>query len=490
MRSGEVLRGRVLLAAVIIGLTLYRALVIELGELPLFYDQAYYYYWSLNPDWGYFSKPPMIAWMIASSTAIWGDSELAINAGSLIAHGLTAVVVYLLGRTLYGERAGVWSGIAFMCLPIVGFNSLMISTDAPLLLFWALTVLLFVRATDTGHVGWWLATGVAAGLGLLSKYTMGVLAPGLLLYLLVDRERRRWLGDWRLWLGIAVALVILAPNIAWNAQHEFISFRHTAEISQLDRELFHPDRLVEFLLAQFGVFGPVFMGLFVRDALRRSTYRSDAGRLLLFTALAILVVIGIQAALTRAQANWAAPAFVTATVWIAARLAQQQRARLFGIAMAINLLLLSVLYHYHAIADVLGVELRRGATPYSRILGWRELGAAVSEVAREHPDAILLSDSRKHLAYLSYYTEPKRMQVAWWAPQGGLAQNHYQLVADISRSSADEFLFVGEHQLDAAALRAFRSAHYLGQREVRVLPDLSLTVQLYHLRGFLGYGRE
>ena len=485
----EVLRGRLLLFAVVAVLGVYRALVIWGTELPLFYDQAYYYYWSLHPDWGYFSKPPMVAWLIFVTTSLWGSSELAVNAGAIILYSLTAFVVHAIGRELYDERSGVWAGISFACMPVVGFNSLFVSTDAPLMFFWALTILLFIKATGDGRWRWWLGTGLVAGLGLLSKYSMGVLAVGLLAWLLADRAHRHWLADVRLWAGLLVAALVVAPNLWWNAQNDFISFRHTAEISQLDRDLFHPERLLEFIAAQFGVFGPVFMGLFLWKMFSPASYREDRHRLMLLTALAMLGVISVQALLTRAHPNWAAPAFVSATIFVSALLVRENRVRLFAWAMAINLVLLSVLYHYHPIAKVLGIELTRGKTPYYRVLGWRELGAEVSTVRADYPQAVLLSNSRKHLAYLSYYAVPRDMHVAAWWPAGGIPHNHYELVADIARSDADEFVFVGEYGLDPAELAMFEQHEYLGERHVQVFPDMILTVQIYHLRGFRGYSR-
>ncbi|MCP5299319.1 MAG: glycosyltransferase family 39 protein [Chromatiaceae bacterium] len=477
------------MAAIVLILALYRGLVILLGELPLFYDQAYYYYWSLNPDWGYFSKPPVVAWLIALTTGIWGSSELAVDVGAIILYSLTSWVVYLIGRDHFGEREAIWAGISFAAMPVVGFNSLFVSTDAPLMFFWALSVLFFGRAVRSDHWRWWLATGCAAGLGMLSKYSMGVLAVGLLAFLLTSAESRRRLFGRRLWTAVVLAALILLPNILWNARHDFVSFRHTAEISQLDRALFHPDHLLEFFAMQFGVFGPVFMGLFVWLAFRRSSYRSESDRLMIFPALAMLGVIGLQALLSRAYANWAAPAFITATVLVSAWLVRAGRERLLVSALALNLLLLSIFYHYHTFAEAVGAQLRKGQTPYARVLGWRELGAEVSTRNRLHPRAILLSDSRKHLAYLSYYAQPRTMQLAWWGPQGGPARNHYQLVADISKSSADEFVYAGPRLLAPNELAMFGSHEYLGEVAVQPLADLKLSAHLYYLKDFHGYPR-
>ena len=78
-------------------------------ELPLFYDQAYYYYWSLHPDWGYFSKPPMVAWLIFVTTSLLG--RIGTGGERRGHHPVLAdrFVVHAIGRELYDERSGVWS---------------------------------------------------------------------------------------------------------------------------------------------------------------------------------------------------------------------------------------------------------------------------------------------------------------------------------------------------------------------------------------------
>ena len=475
------------LLALVAALSAYRAGVIAWNGLPLFYDQVQYYYWALHPAWGYFSKPPVLAWSIALSTSVFGDSELAINLPAILYYAATTWLVYLLGRDLYDVRVGLVAGVLFIAMPLVGFNSLFVSTDAPLLLFWAATLWLFTRAVASGHLGWWLLTGLAAGLGLLSKYTMGVLAVGLLLHLLACPAQRRHLRDWRLWLGVALAAAVFAPNLWWNLENGFASIRHTAEISQLDRAWLHPGELLAFLAAQFGVFGPVTMALLVMLALRRDSYGDCRSRLLWYPALAMLGVIATQALLSRAFANWAAPAFVTGSVIVAAWLVNANRRRLLVAAVALNLALLSVLYHYHALAGALGVTLEAGQTPYKRVLGWRELGAEISRFRADEPSLTLLGNSRRLLSYAAYSSAPRTMALAWWGPGGGPPRTHYQLVADISQTTGQAWLYVGTRRLTPEELARFESHRYLGQARVTVMPGLERSAEIYHLAGFLGY---
>lgn len=473
-----------LLAIVLI--TLYRVLVIEGIDLQLFYDEAYYFWWSLDPALGYYSKPPMVAWVIHLTTSLWGYSELAIKAGGLILYAATATVVYAIGRQLYDERIGALSGITFFCLPVVGLETMFMSTDAPLLFFWGLTTWLFLKARDDSGWGWWLATGAAAGLGLLSKYTMGVLAIGLLFYLLSSPTYRRLLADRRLWLSVLLAALIFSPNLYWNYLNDFISLRHTAEISQLDRELFHPRQLLDFLAGQFVVFGPLLMLTLMRRGLSPLAFSTDRQRLLLWPALVMLGVISLQALMSRAYPNWAAPAFVTATPFVVALLVQRGAYRWLGAAIIINLLILSTVYHYHFITRSLDIELKRGKDPYSRMLGWKPLSKQVSAVAAEYPKARLTGRSRKLLAYLGYYMEPKQLSPIAWNP-GGRIGDQYQLAADITRFDDGEYLFVTQRTLSQGEQGRFRQARLVGEEQVRVYSNLELRVYIYHLSGFLGY---
>jgi 4-amino-4-deoxy-L-arabinose transferase-like glycosyltransferase len=469
----------------ILALALYRLWVMGFTGLELDIEEAYYLHWSSAPALGYFSKPPMIAWLLAAATELFGRSELAIKSVSLMLHTATAVLVYSIGRRIYGVEIGLMAGVVFATLPVVGALSLYSTTDAPLHFFWALTLRLFLKARDSGRPAWWLATGVAGGLGLLSKYTMGLLAVGLGLALAFSRSDRRWLRSPVLWLGVLAAAAVWAPNLWWNAAHDFISFRHTAHIAQLHRELLHPDHLGEFLAAQLVVFGP---GLFLAFALavtRRAVWGDARHRLLLLVSMPILALISLQALLAEANMNWASPAYVGLSIFVTAWLWERSRTWLYA-SVALNLLLLSVAYHYHDLADLAGVEMTAARTPYKRRLGWRELGAEVRPWTRQYPDARLVSDSRELLSFLSYYGVDAPRGLASWNPAGNV-RNQFDLEGDVTAYPGARFLFLSAEPLDAAVLSRFEQVQSLGEKRVGVFPDLTRSVHGYLMSGFRGY---
>lgn len=473
-------------ALLILGLAAYRFWVIGLIQLPLDLEEAYYLYWSTQPDLGYFSKPPMIAWLLWLVSELAGMSEQAIKLASIVLHTATAWLVYRIGRRLFSPAMGLAAAVVFQSLPIVGLVSLFTTTDALLLFFWALTLWAFVMARDTNAWRWWLLTGLAGGLGLLSKYPMGMLAIGLAGYVLSSRTTRGLLTNARLWVAVGVAAALLAPNLWWNLQHGFITFGHTAHITGVGEQWLYPAKLAEFWAGQWVAFGLLLMPPLVLLLIRPATWRHEAYRLLAWASLPLFLLVSVQALVREANPNWASPAMigfailVTGTLWA-------QRRRWLMIGVAFNLLLLSVLYHYHAIAAGLGIELDRGSSPYQKRLGWRELGYGVGQWLEAHPEARLLSHKRDLLAYVGYYAGPWPPRVASWNPSGRV-NSQYDLTDDLTRYPEETFLYLSPAPLALSTLEAFARWEYLGVQRVPVFADLERVVHGYLLRDFRGYG--
>ena len=82
----------------------------------LIFDEAYYYHWSQDLSWGYYSKPPVVAWLIRFSTDLFGVNALAVKLMSPIAYCAASVIVYLIGEKLQGEKTGFFSALIFSTL--------------------------------------------------------------------------------------------------------------------------------------------------------------------------------------------------------------------------------------------------------------------------------------------------------------------------------------------------------------------------------------
>jgi 4-amino-4-deoxy-L-arabinose transferase-like glycosyltransferase len=470
-------------------LMLWRVLAAWHGNVELYADEAQYWTWALQPDWGYFSKPPMVAWAIWLGRALFGDSEPGVRALSTLLYPVTAWVLFLLVRRLFRthpqrEDMAFWSALTFATLPLVSLGAWLITTDAVLLLFWCLSLYFTVAALETGRWRDWLLLGGALGLGLMSKYSMVFYGLGFLAYLLLAPQQRKLLRDPRPYAAALLALLLLAPNLLWNAQHHFVSVQHTAEISQLDRSLFHPDALLEFFLSQFAVFGPLtFAGLLLL-AVRPRTWLGDQRlRLLAAFTLAPLAAFITLSLLSRAFANWAAFSYVGASALVASVWVVQARRRWLVASLVLHLVLAAGIYHAHDITRLLDIQLTRKSDPYGRVTGYRELGREVAQRLQAHPGARLLSDDRKLHALLRYYARPWSEGMRYLNPRG-VRDNHYALSADLRDSPRGEFLLVSQG-IEAKQLAAwFAQVTPLAPIRLKLYPDYTAEYQLWLLREY------
>src|SRR5262245_12428480 len=148
-------------AALLGALTVIRTIGLHYSVVDLFFDESQYWSWSRELAFGYFSKPPLLAWIIAGSSAVCGDGEACVRAASPILYFGTSLVIYAIAEELYDARVGFWSALAFALLPGVVFSSRIISTDVPLLLCWALALLAFVKLLRCPDTRWACVLGAA-----------------------------------------------------------------------------------------------------------------------------------------------------------------------------------------------------------------------------------------------------------------------------------------------------------------------------------------
>ena len=298
---------------VILGaLILIRLLVLVLvfGQTDLFFDEAQYWSWSRDLAFGYFSKPPLIAWIIRSATEVCGNAEWCVRAPSPILYSATCIVVFLAACALYGNRVGFWSAVVFAALPAASFSSLLISTDVPLLLFWTLAFYGWIRMIESREMRFAVLIGASLGLGLLAKYAAIYFVLCVAIDAWSDARAREALRGGRGVVALAIASAFVAPNLLWNASHGFATFSHTAHNAGWKGFPFHLGDSLEFIGSQFAVFGPILIVVAWR-AMRRGCEQREC-RLLAFSVPVILLLI-LQALLSRALANWAAAAYPAAT---------------------------------------------------------------------------------------------------------------------------------------------------------------------------------
>jgi 4-amino-4-deoxy-L-arabinose transferase-like glycosyltransferase len=464
-----------------------RLVALRYNATDLFFDEAQYWYWSLEPAFGYYSKPPLIAWIIGAATSVCGTSEFCIRLPSPLIHTATALVIYGVGRRLYGQSTGVWAALAFATLPGVSVSAGIISTDVPLLFFWALALLGFIGLTETR--AWWPAVllGVGIGLGLNAKYAMAFFGLSMLVYFIVTPAARDLLRDARLYVALGLGAALIAPNLFWNVSNSFATFSHTADNAKWGGSLLHIGKGFEFLGAQFGVFGPVLFAALLSTSWTAWRKRlPEPDRLLLVFTLPVLVAVTLQAFVSRAHANWAATAYVAGTVLVIAIMLRTPRRGWLNGSFAVHIAMVAIIGL--AAWQAGQFKLPFGADPFARTLGWKALADEAQETlnaARQQgrPFGTVITDDRSVTAELLYYMRHDPTPVlAWW--QGGRPNDHFELTRPFKAGSQEPVLFISVRRQASPVTERFDTVEPLGERSIAAGLTEVRKVRLFALSGF------
>ncbi|HTQ32735.1 MAG TPA: glycosyltransferase family 39 protein [Stellaceae bacterium] len=471
----------VLAAGAIIAITVARLLWLRFQTAGLYPDEAQYWFWSRHLALGYYSKPPLIAWLIALTTAIFGNSEFAVRLAAPLLHAAASGFVFAIGARLFDRRTGFWTGLAYATLPGVSFSAFLISTDAVLLPCWAAALYAFIRAREKNEIGWWIVTGCAVGLGLLAKYAMVYwLLSAFGFVLLRPGERRHLRG---LSIALAIAMLFYLPNLWWNWSHHFATYLHTRDNAELGGSLVHPEQLVEFLISQLGVFGPLFfialLGLFAAP----TRFGGPPARLLTAFAWPTLAIVAVVALLSRAQPNWAAPAYVSAIVLVVAAALRRGWRGVLVFSIALHLAAVVFVFGGSEVIASNGLHVPAKLDPLHRLRGWRRLGDEVAAELAAHPGLRLMADDREVLAALIYYVHPHPFDAVAWDPIPGI-RNQWDLENNLNRHVGESFLAVTIHNLTDEMRPDFAALTPLKTIDITSGPGGSQTYRLYIARDY------
>jgi 4-amino-4-deoxy-L-arabinose transferase-like glycosyltransferase len=274
-------------------------------------DETYYWLWSQTPAFGYADHPPMIAWWIWLSTRVLGDSALGIRALPVLSAVVTSIAVYGIATQLWNRSIALRAVLWFNATILVGIGAIFSTPDAPSTMFWALAVWALSAIFRTQRSWLWIIVGLFAGLGCVSKYTNLFFGLGIVTWLLIDPEGRRWFRSPWLWVGGLVACLIFLPVFLWNEKHDWISF--SQQFGRMSVHQVTLRYLGEFLASQLGLLNPLiayFALVAIGIAFRKpNDYRSSPSAFLVSIATPLVAYMVVHALHDRVQANWLAPIY-------------------------------------------------------------------------------------------------------------------------------------------------------------------------------------
>ncbi|MBF0592127.1 MAG: glycosyltransferase family 39 protein [Nitrospirae bacterium] len=452
------------LLTVLLSLSVLRVLYVLYGPLDLSADEALYWDCTRRLELSYYSKGPLIVYLMYASTALFGTNVFAIRIMAVVIYFLSSVLLYKLVIALYGDDSGnldknqaknqdSYLGdkpafcdqprnskeqsiqlIALVCvltlqiIPLFATYAIVFTIDSPFVFFWILALYLFWRAiTETRGYGKgygnWALLGVAIGLGMQAKYIMAMFMVCASAFILLTRYRPL-LRTLKPYVAFVVSMLFFSPVIIWNMRHDWVTLRHTAGHAHLSDGLrIAPLSLFEFLGSQLGVVTPVLFVLILVALFRlrkdgsngqsRSLQSLGQGDFLFYFSVPVFCFFLLKSAQGKVQANWAMTAYITGIIAFvryffyaeineSPKIAGVHTKRTIVIGIIIAILVTAVALFPQAVRLPLKLD------PTARLRGWRGLGVEVGRLYDELSETgkvLIFSDKYQITSALAFYVD-------------------------------------------------------------------------------------
>lgn len=345
------------------------------------FDEAYYYLYTLHPNWSYFDHPPLVA--VTTSIGIWLTGQVShftIRIGTVLLYTGSLIFLYLATLRLYTLQVAINALAIASAIPVFQLAFGILTTpDTPLLFFWAVSLWLAVQEffTDQVYRPSYRLTLICltVGLACLGKYHGFILGLGLAGFCLFSPNfRRALISKWFL-LGIPIFLLTISPVLYWNFTHNWASFLFQSGRAVPDGS-YHLDRAILVILVEMLYLFPTF-GFPLLWSVIRSTAQQlrnfnwwqgdnisgfylewdlEKRALLLWLSVPLILGFTLISGYQQILPGWKMPGYWSATILLAERISINRRYRhtrilyrwFFGSISVIILLLSIALAHIEA----------------------------------------------------------------------------------------------------------------------------------------------
>jgi len=218
------------------------------------HDELYFIACGQHLSFGYVDHAPLVPWIARLATTLFGESLVGLRILSTLVGAAAVVLLGLLVRRMGGGRfAQVLACTAMLVAPVFLRTGNLLCIPAFEPLFWLACSYLLVRIIQENDQRLWLWVGLAAGLGLTNKHSMLFFGFGLIAALLLTPLRRFFRSPW-LYAGGAVTVLILLPNLIWQARNDWPTF---VFLLNLNSRVMEDISAVQFVAGQFLYLAPL-----------------------------------------------------------------------------------------------------------------------------------------------------------------------------------------------------------------------------------------
>jgi 4-amino-4-deoxy-L-arabinose transferase-like glycosyltransferase len=373
-------------------------------------DEAQYWTWSQALDWGYYSKPPGIAWQIWLGTQLFGQTEWGVRSFTVLLAFFQAVAVYQLAlKAGLLRRTAYWCGLLMALIPLGILGSFFAITDVGFLLCWTGACVTVVsalnkeQAPDPLRIGGWILAGA------LFKWP-------IYLFWIFFFFCRRWyfpnLKTTKILIGVLLSLVGLFPSIWWNWSHDWVTFRHVAATLQGGSgHQAATGNLGAFLGSQALLLSPILFILFICGFWQWVRQRHDLSPSLFFCGFVTLVSLGagiLASCFQKIQGNWVTFAYPTGLIVLGWYAFQQNPRRVHWakIGLGLSITLTSIIFLFPSFYTLPGLSSYTPPyrlNPFKHNQGWIMLQQALVRQGYRPDEDFLFSDKYQTTSVLSFY---------------------------------------------------------------------------------------
>lgn len=369
--------------------------LVFMAPVDLIPQEAYYWNYAQHLDIGYLDHPPMVAWLIWVGTKLFGDNEFGVRVLATVCWIVATFFSYRFTEDLYGQAAARMAALLLATLPFYFAVGLVMTPDAPLTAAWAGALFFLYRALVKEDKQAWYGAGAFVGFGLLSKYTIALLGPATVVFILWDQRARLWLKQPQAYLGACLALIVFSPVVYWNLQNAFQSFAfQTADRIDENPRFELPYLVVNMLglLTPIGLLATVYAVWKEARMLRckGSAIKVRRARFTLVFTGVPLFVFAVASFLGDTKLNWTGPVWLCGIPAVAGLLSQLPKdkrfviplQRLAGLTIAFALCLYAVVLSFIALGPVFPNGVRLPKKP----VAWTEFGQLVDMLSNRVKD--------------------------------------------------------------------------------------------------------
>ncbi len=459
-------------------------------------DEAYYFDWSRHLDIGYYSKPPMVAWLNFISTHVFGVNEFAVRFFAALLGTASVAVVYLLAKDMFDENMAFFTGAMALFTPANCALSFIMTIDPPLVFFGTLALYFLWKAIDSSKdLIYFTLSGLCTGLAILSKQMMILYLILVPLFFVFNKDLRHKLQSPGFIIFIVFSLCALFLPIYWNYQHGWVTLQenlhHLSKNPSLIKTM---QSFFEYIGGQLMLITPIF-GFIVYYSIFKGLYEFknfDLRYKFLFIFGGVPLILFILGSLKqRINANWPALFYPPALIFAAGYIYEYKKDLLrllnTGLTIAYVFVFLTYITPFVFSIDTLsGLKI----DPTTRGKGWKELAQQFDKIYSNYvkKDIFILSERRDTISELAFYL-PDHPYIYKWDRNRDVVKDQYEVWGGPDKGYIEkDSLMIFKKKTDIRSLNAFfKTINKIKDIKIKIGKNSSRNYSVYLGKGFKGF---